>query len=81
MVKIQPEFGTMIVGTAAHDVDPHRRLGIDVVTNPADARKYVCEPRLIRENALVEPLNKAHNRVLTKNRIQLPKLNRLINVG
>ena len=81
VVKAQPEFSAVIIGATAHDVDPHRRLGVDVVVNRADVLKHACKPRLIRKYTLIEPLHKPHYWLLPQHRIKLPELDRFLRVN
>ena len=77
VVKIQTKLRTVIIRATSHYINPHRRLSIDMVADPANALKDRRKPIFIRKNAFVKILDNPHNRVLTEHRIQLPKLDRL----
>jgi hypothetical protein len=40
VMEIKAKFASMIARAYAHDVNPHRRLCVDVMTKTADSLKY-----------------------------------------
>ena len=76
MMEAQPKLRTVIIWSSAHDIDPHRGLRVNVMTNAPNPRENRPKPVFVCENPLIEILDNSDDRVLPQRRVELPKLDR-----
>ena len=80
VVKVQAIFGPMIVWPAPHHVEPHARLGANVMIEVSHPRKRCPEPFFVGKHPSIKIAHDTHNRILPQHRIKLPKLNWLFHI-
>ena len=67
MMKVEPELSPVIMKAATHHINPHRRLGSDMVGCVANTGENIAKPSLIFIDAAVKIMDDAQNTRLAHN--------------
>ena len=67
MMKVEPELSPVIMKAAAHHINPHCRLGSDMMGCVANTGENIAKPSLIFIDAVVKIMDDAQNTLLAHN--------------